>query len=223
MSESSDQMSNSSDDNISICGDRNTLKYERPSISQASIDIIGNDNIINIHPKARLGSVDIVLRGDHHRVFVGCDVQMNAGLLRLIHGGGLIAIGARTLIVEAKLISYEVGTKIVIGEDCLISSGVQAWTGDSHSIIDAKTGKRINYGRDITVANNVWIGYEALLLKGATVGHGSILGAKTVLSKKISPQCLAAGNPAKVIKSNVTWTPEVFYEKGSNPLVDGEK
>ncbi|NDV23700.1 acyltransferase [Desulfovibrio sp. JC022] len=147
---------------------------------------------------------------------------MNAGVLRLIHGGGLIAIGARTTIIEAELISFEVGTKLVIGEDCLISEGVRAWTGDAHSIVDAETGKRINYGRDITVANHVWIGLEALLLKGATVGRDSILGVRTVLSKEIPPQSLAAGNPAKVIKNNVTWTPDVFYEKGCNPLVDGE-
>jgi len=210
-------------DNISICGDRNTLEYERSSISQANIDIIGNDNIIKIHPRARLGSVRIHMRGDHHRLFVGSDVQMNEGLLRLIHGGGLIAIGARTTIIEAELISFEVGTKIVVGEDCLISCGVRIWTGDAHSIVDAETGKRINYGQDITVGNHVWIGYEAMLLKGATMGRDSILGARAVLSKKISPQCLAAGNPAKMIKSNVTWTPDVFYEKGGNPLVDGEK
>ncbi len=221
MSESSVQMPNSSNDNINICGDRNSLEYESPSISRASIDIIGNDNTIKIHPSARLGSVKIVLRGDHHRLFIGSDVRMDAGLLRLIHGGGLIAIGARTVIVDAELISSEVGTKLVIGEDCLISDRVHAWTGDAHSIVDAKTGKRLNYGRDITIANHVWIGYEAVLLKGATIGRDSIIGARTVLSKELPPQSLAAGNPAKVIKNNVTWTPDVFYEEGINPLVDG--
>ncbi len=219
MSKSRVQMSTCNNDNISIHGDGNSLEYEKSNQSDASIDIIGNDNTIKIHPSAQLGSVKIVLRGDHHRVFVGRDAQINAGILRLIHGGGLIAIGARTVIVEAELISFEVGTKLVIGEDCLISYGVHAWTGDAHSIVDAETGKRINPGKDITIANKVWIGYESVLLKGAKVGHGSILGARTVLSKEIPPQSLAVGNPAKVVKSNVTWTPEVFYEKGSNPLV----
>ncbi|ACS79571.1 acyltransferase [Maridesulfovibrio salexigens] len=209
-------------DNINILGDRNSLEYESSSISNASIDIIGNDNVIKIHPSAQLGSVKIVLRGDRHRLFVGRNVKISAGLLRLIHGAGLIAIGAGTTIVEAEIISFEVGTKIIIGEDCLISYGVHAWTGDAHSIVDATTGKRINHGRDITIGNHVWIGYEAVLLKGATIGHDSILGARTVLSKKIPPQCLAAGNPAKIIKKNVTWDPEVFYEKDSNPLVAGE-
>ncbi|WP_320008574.1 acyltransferase [Maridesulfovibrio sp.] len=213
-------MQNHGSDNIKICGDRNLFECEDSVFSQAGLDIIGNDNIVKIHPSAKLGAVNIVLRGDHHRVFVGRDVQMQSGLLRLIHGGGLIAIGARTVIVNADLISFEVGTKIVIGEDCLVSYGVQAWTGDAHSLVDATTGKRLNYGRDITIANNVWIGYQALLLKGSAVGRGSVVGARAVLNKEVPPQSLAAGNPAKIIKDNVTWSPDVFYEKDANPLVD---
>ncbi|WP_169433107.1 acyltransferase [Maridesulfovibrio zosterae] len=117
------------------------------------------------------------------------------------------------------MICFEVGTKIIIGEDCLISSGMHAWTGDAHSVVDVETGKRLNYGRDIKIANNVWIGFQALLLKGAVMGRGSILGARAVLCGEVPPFSLAAGNPARTIKSNVTWKTDVFYEPGINSMV----
>ena len=204
---------------ILIHGERNTVESDPSSAPNATIDIIGNDNLVQIHTRARLGDVRIILRGDRHRLFIASDVHMQAGLLRLIHGGCLLALGARTTIVEAEMICFEVGTKIVIGKDCLISKGVHAWTGDAHSVVDAETGKRLNYGRDIQIADQVWIGYQALLLKGATIGRGSILGARSVLGSEVPPLSLAAGNPARIIKSNVTWKPDVFYEPGVNPKV----
>ena len=58
---------------------------------------------------------------------------------------------------------------------------------------------------DIKIGNHVWIGANVTILKGVSIGDGSIVAAGSVVTKSIPEACLAAGVPAKVIKENVQW------------------
>ena len=53
--------------------------------------------------------------------------------------------------------------------------------------------------------NDVWIGIRVTVLYNTLIGDGSIIGAESLVKSKIPNNCIAAGNPAKVIKKNVTW------------------
>ena len=53
---------------------------------------------------------------------------------------------------------------------------------------------------DITIGNDVWIGYEAVILSGVTIGDGAIIGARAVVTRDIPPYTIAAGVPAKPIR-----------------------
>lgn len=53
---------------------------------------------------------------------------------------------------------------------------------------------------DINIGNDVWIGYEAVILQGVTVGDGAIIGARAVVTKDVEPYTVVAGVPAKPIK-----------------------
>lgn len=53
---------------------------------------------------------------------------------------------------------------------------------------------------DIVIGNDVWIGYEAVVLAGVTIGDGAVIGARAVVSKDIPPYTIAAGVPAKPIR-----------------------
>ena len=53
---------------------------------------------------------------------------------------------------------------------------------------------------DTVVGNDVWIGYESIIMPGVQIGHGSIVAAKSVVIKDIPPYTIVGGNPAKVIK-----------------------
>ena len=103
----------------------------------------------------------------------------------------------RFLLHEAK--------EIKIGDDCLFASDVDVTISDMHSILDKDTGKRINDAKSIRIGNKVWVGERCILLKGSEVDDGSIIGAGSVLSKKIPKNCVAAGNPVKIIRTNVIW------------------
>lgn len=108
--------------------------------------------------------------------------------------------------------------KLIIGKYCAIASGtkflmnaanhkLKAFTGYPFKIFNAKgwgTGERttddIHYKGDLIVGNDVWIGYDAVILPGAKIGDGAIIGARTVAAGTIPPYAIAVGNPARVIR-----------------------
>jgi virginiamycin A acetyltransferase len=53
---------------------------------------------------------------------------------------------------------------------------------------------------DTVVGNDVWLGYHAIVMPGARIGHGAIVAANAVVSSDIPPYCVAAGNPAQVVR-----------------------
>lgn len=52
----------------------------------------------------------------------------------------------------------------------------------------------------IIIGNNVWIGFDACVLPGVTIGEGSIIGARSVVTQSVPPYTIAAGNPARIIR-----------------------
>ena len=53
---------------------------------------------------------------------------------------------------------------------------------------------------DIIIGNDVWIGFEAVILAGVTIGDGAIIGARAVVTKDVPPYTIVGGTPAKPIK-----------------------
>lgn len=53
---------------------------------------------------------------------------------------------------------------------------------------------------DTVVGNDVWLGYEAVIMPGVTIGDGAIIAAKSIVVKDIPPYSIVGGNPAKIIK-----------------------
>ncbi|GEO11777.1 hypothetical protein SAE01_42730 [Segetibacter aerophilus] len=52
----------------------------------------------------------------------------------------------------------------------------------------------------VTIEENVWVGFEAIILPGVTIGKGAVIGCKAVVSQDVSPYAVVVGNPARVIK-----------------------
>ena len=53
---------------------------------------------------------------------------------------------------------------------------------------------------DIVVGNDVWIGYEAVILAGVTIGDGAVIGARAVVTKDVPPYTIVGGVPARPIR-----------------------
>ena len=59
----------------------------------------------------------------------------------------------------------------------------------------------MEYARPITVGNNVWFGGNVCVLGGVTIGDNVVIGAGSVVTKNIPSNCVAVGNPCKLIKT----------------------
>lgn len=132
---------------------------------------------------------------------------------------GLIKIGNNNFINgNTKLISRN---SIEIGDFVTIAWNVTIYDHDSHSLnaldrradieqqfLQARAGNSLitnkNWAtvnsRPIKICNDVWIGMNAIILKGVTVGEGAIVAAGAVVTKDVAPYTVVAGNPAVMVK-----------------------
>jgi len=89
--------------------------------------------------------------------------------------------------------------RIEIGQNVKISEGVKIRDSDNHTI----KGKEGEDTKPIIIKDNVWIGMNAIILKGVTIGEGAIIAAGAVVNKDVPAHTLVGGVPAKIIKENV--------------------
>lgn len=94
-------------------------------------------------------------------------------------------------------------TYIEIGRGTYISDDVRIQDSDNHTVFENGIAKEIT--KPIIIGDHVWIGKNALVLKGVTIGDGAIVAAGSVVVKNVPAKTLVAGNPSKVIKENVEW------------------
>ena len=105
-----------------------------------------------------------------------------------------------------------------IGEDCMFATNIIFRLSDFHTIIDNATNKITNYGKNIVVGNHVWLTQNVTILKGVHIADNSIIGTGSVVTKDCNTiNSMYAGLPAKIIKTNVSWTRECPNEHLSNP------
>ena len=100
-----------------------------------------------------------------------------------------------------------------VGTDCMISHRVEILCGDSHSLDDLFTSIRLNQAKNVVIGDHVWLGAESAVLKDSNVGDHSTIGFRSVATSQIPSYSLAAGIPARVIRSGVTWTRDLPWQK----------
>ena len=98
---------------------------------------------------------------------------------------------------------------ILIGNRVLIASNVQIYTASHPTAVrerllrehDAGGGPFFRtYARPVEIQDDAWIGGGCILLPGVTVGAGSVIGAGSVVTRSIPENCVAVGNPCRVIR-----------------------
>ena len=89
--------------------------------------------------------------------------------------------------------------KVTIGDNCLFAPNVAIYTA-GHPIHPDSRNSLYEYGIDVTIGSNVWIGGNAVVMPGVTIGDCCVIGAGSVVTKDIPAWSIAAGNPARVIR-----------------------
>lgn len=136
--------------------------------------------------------------GDH--VHVDIDFHCEYGIN--IHCGSDVIINMNCTLVD--------NNRIDIGSNVLIASDVKIYTATHTTDVPGRTntpeGKATSgsfcrtYSRPVTIEDNVWVGGGAILLPGVTIGRNSVIGAGSVVTRSIPQDCVAVGNPCRVIK-----------------------
>jgi acetyltransferase-like isoleucine patch superfamily enzyme len=94
--------------------------------------------------------------------------------------------------------------RITIGNRVLIAHFVSIYDNNNHPIDPAARGRNESIGPEdicpVTIEDGAWIGANSVILKGVTIGHGSVVATGSVVSCNVPPMTVVAGNPARVVK-----------------------
>ena len=90
--------------------------------------------------------------------------------------------------------------QVTIGDDCFLGPGVHIYTA-CHSTAPKERATRKEWAEPVTIGDNVWIGGNVTILPGVTIGDNCTIGAGSVVTHDIPANSIAAGNPARVIKT----------------------
>lgn len=187
-----------------VYGKKNSFEYNKAYLKRIKIKISGDQNIITIHPKAKLINCSIYILGKNCKVDIGESSILNNVNLVLTQDFSGISIGKDCTMNGGYIYAGE-STSVTIGEDCMFSSNIDIRTTDSHSIISNVTSLRINKAKSVNLGNHIWLGNSVRILKGTTIESNSIVGANAVVSGIIKGNSIVVGIPAKVIKTEVSW------------------
>jgi len=159
-----------------------------------------------------LKGIPVIFNSSGAKLEIGDNVTINSSFL-----SNLVGLYQRTIIVTRSagakiIIGNNVGISgatiyarnaIIIGDNTLIGGNTKIIDNDFHPIdpdVRKKTPHEYMKVKPIEIGENVFIGCNSLILKGARIGNNSVVGAGSVVIGDIPGNCIAAGNPAKVIR-----------------------
>lgn len=188
--------------------DGNEIVYSGKPISQnVRIRISGKNNRLVIAKKAKIVSLAVEFAGSDGKVVVRPTTQPRTGLRLILRVGhrSRIRIGENVGTTARAFISAVEGASVTIGDDCMIATAVEIRTDDAHAIYDVRTGKRTNKTRSIEIADHVWIAKNATIMGGVTIGQGSVIGFRSIVTHRVPNNVIAVGAPAKVVRKHIVW------------------
>lgn len=185
----------------------NVIVASRATFTSVSITFTGSNNRVEIADSARLGTLAVDFDCDNGVLSIGARTRKLprfSGIIRIGQDSSII-IGDDVSTTSRSIMSACEGTAIRIGRDCMIATNVQIRADDGHPIFNIADGSRANPSRDITIGNHVWLAYDAVVLGGASIGDGAVVGIRSVVTGALPNNVIAVGSPARVVKKDVAW------------------
>lgn len=164
------------------------------------LEVFGNC-IVRKHPQSR------IIIGDHVQLISSSWRSSTANCfnckLRTFSKGSSIILGDHSGMTGGVIIARS--RTISIGKGCMLAPNVTIMDSDFHIAWPPERRHSpletdIEMDRDVVLEENVWVGTGSIILKGVTIGKNSVISAGSVVLSSIPPNCLAGGNPARVIK-----------------------
>lgn len=180
----------------------------RWALNQIAKQRILRMNGVSISPKTKIN-----YRGIVGKTFSSLKVEEGTiieGNIVIDKEGASVAIGRNSFIGASDIVCAE---RIEIGDDVLISWGCHIVDHNSHPIswnerrddvrnwfVGTKVWDKV-VTKKVIIGSRSWIGFNAIILKGVTIGEGAIVGAGSVVTKDVPPNAIVAGNPARLIRA----------------------
>lgn len=169
-------------------GINNIVKLHKPfnfnEKNKSMINVIGNKNCIEIKKASMMPvNIYIYMKEDCQTLFI--DENCSFG--------------------EVTIHMQEYKSSVKIGKNCMFSAGIFCLATDGHAIF--KEGKIINKAKGVVIGDNVWVGRGCYITKNAKIPNGCVVGLGSVVANtaNIPENSIIAGNPAKVVKSDISW------------------
>ena len=141
---------------------------------------------------------NIELLANSTLVLKGCSWIGYSSMLRL-EPEATLEIGNNTYLAANAHLRAEKSIKI--GDNCAISWNVTVLDSDFHDLeVNGEVALR---AAEVCIGNNVWIGNNVIILKGVKIGDYAVVGAGSVVTRDVPSYTAVAGNPAKIIKTDV--------------------
>jgi acetyltransferase-like isoleucine patch superfamily enzyme len=140
------------------------------------------------------------------RITIGAGVRLSGkpsmGFSNQLYPEPELRIGDDTFIGHD--CSFHVARAVTLGRHCLLATGVRIYDFDGHPV-DAERRRAKDPTppqgiAPVVIGDDVWIGNNAIILKGVTIGARAIVGAGAVVTKDVPPDTVAAGSPARVVR-----------------------
>ena len=188
----------------------NFIMGSEPKLVKSTIKFKGKNNRLVCEDNVVLYDSNIYFEGDNSIIYLSRNNHRYHVHVSIFNNSFLF-FDERTYLASKVSFVISEGRNVFIGENCMFAKRIALRLSDAHLIYDVESMERINVSESVYMGDHVWIGQEALLLKGIQIGSGSIIGARCVLSsKKIPSNSLWGGIPAREIRKNV------FYDSASN-------
>lgn len=162
---------------------------------------------LKLHPSSNIHPKKITMK-PNCSLSIDADSQIS-GQVTFDKEGASASIGKRVFFSGHLVVAQQ----IEIGDDVLISWGVTIVDHNSHAIAFSQRALDVQDWRSklkdwgsvkiapVKICSKSWIGFNAIILKGVTVGEGAIVGAGSVVTKDVPPWTIVAGNPARIIRA----------------------
>lgn len=200
---------------LEISGNNNLISWENDvDIKNCNIKITGDNNRIHIGANTRFHA-HIIIKGNNNNLQIGegCLIRkgcgFNYGHPLLPVNNASIKIGNTTGMNGAALFAYDNNSSIIIGDNCMFAAGIVIYNTTTHAVIDLNSNK-VRLGKTLEIGNRVWVATDVKIGRNVKIPNNCIVSWGSVVNGKFEQEhTVIAGNPAKIVKENIDWHPDL--------------
>ena len=164
------------------------VAYQQPKIrlvSEFNAQPASEDGVLR-----RQALLRAMLRSVGEDCYIEPPLRANMGGAHVTIGDHFYANFNLTLVDDGEI---RIGNNVQIGPNVTIATA-------AHPLSPSLRARGLQYNLPVVIEDDVWIGAGAILLPGVKIGRGSVIGAGSVVTKDIPPMCVAAGDPARLLR-----------------------